>query len=263
VDRLPGDVAADRQAELADHGRDLLGRALSTDQRSGAACHRRQFARGPASLAADLARHHAVRGDAVLANSTAIASVRPTSAAFAVITCARLWAPTYALTPPMLTTVPPPHAIIGGRQARAQKPAVDNDAHDVPPPVQADLGKLRLLPVGGVVGQDVDAAQARERRLDHGLHRGLVGHVRQMDQSPPAARFDLRSQRVGLITRAAGVDHDGRAVPSQRQRDRPADPAHGTRHQCDTTVQLSSSHVTSPLRTLPGAPGQPYGSAVR
>jgi hypothetical protein len=119
----------------------------------------------------------------------------------------------------------------------------------VPPLCEADLGERRLLPVGGVVDQDVEPAKARERCLDHCLHGGFVGDVGEVDQGLAAAILDLGRDRRRLGARAAGVDHDRGAVAGQRQRDRPADPTHRPGDQSDPPSELSRIfHVRLPSR---------------
>jgi hypothetical protein len=119
----------------------------------------------------------------------------------------------------MLTIVPPPVAIIAGRQAGAQERAVDDDAGDVPPLREADLGERRLLPVGGVVDKDVELAEARERRVDHRLDRRLVGDADEMDSAcPPRASISAATasassfEFLALITTAAPSSASASAI---------------------------------------------------
>src|SRR5262245_30256656 len=125
----------------------------------------------------------------------------------------------------------------GGAQVRLDR------AGEVP------LGELEegaVGPVGGVVHQDVDRAEALAALLDEGAARGPVHHVALDRDRRPAARLDRRhglAQRAGELRRvaveAARDDGDPGALRREALGDRGADAAARARHQRDPVLALS------------------------
>ncbi len=76
---------------------------------------------------------------------------------------------------------------------------------------------------GGIVDQDIDAAEAFERGVGNGLHRLGVGHVTGDGDGLPAGALDLAHDIVGFLPVGARIDHDGCAVGRERQRNGAAD----------------------------------------
>ena len=114
--------------------------------------------------------------------------------------------------------------------------------------VFVDRGRAPLR-VGGVVHEDVDAAEV----CDGGLHEHLevlgFGEVAGDGERVSALRFD---QRDGLSHRAdessvrfdgAGGDDDLRAVPGEGERELPTDAAAGAGHDRHSIVELHVNHT--------------------
>ena len=166
LDRLPGDVAASRGRTAAPPCRRHPPACLRGRPAGGRRREWRRPARGRRARAADLSRHHAIDGDAAWPYSTASALVRPTSPALA---DDDMGAPrrSYMRGDAADIDDPPPpfgkHA--GDDRTAAQEGAVEHHGHDGPPVREGHLGEGGFPPVGGIVDEDVDAAEVARRSL--------------------------------------------------------------------------------------------------
>ena len=113
----------------------------------------------------------------------------------------------------------------------------DVHVHDLPPLVERDLGERphrERRVEAGVVDEDVDAAAALHRLVDHPADGRLVGNV---DLEPDAVRERLR--RLARVLEV-GDDH-ARARVGEASRDRVADALRAAGDDCDLPVE-SAAH---------------------
>ena len=125
------------------------------------------------------------------------------------------------------------------------------DGHDLVPHLQrqaVEVGEGDRLVVGGIVDEDVEAAEAFADVADQPIHRRAVGDVagecRRVDL---VARGQLAGDALGLI--AALRIHDGDMHPLLRQRvaDALPEPAVAARHQCDRALEIHRMPPAVPL----------------
>ncbi len=127
---------------------------------------------------------------------------------------------------------------VGNGRARAQEGAAEDDAHDLVPVLDRQLGEGDLVAVGGVVDEDVEPAEVGDDGVDHALYGGLLGNVRQMHHGAAAPILDFLGHCFGFIGRVLGVDDDGGAISRQGQRHGAAVPAHRSGDQRDLSLEL-------------------------
>ena len=94
-----------------------------------------------------------------------------------------------------------------------------------------------------VVDQDVDAAEARQRRGRHVAYRVRIGDIGGDGEPLPAGLLDLARDRLRLGHVGARIDHDGGAAVRQRQRNGAADIASGPGHDRDATGEFLAHGV--------------------
>ena len=143
----------------------------------------------------------------------------------------------------MILPPPPLRDHLARHRLQGEQQALDVDREDLGIALAGDLEQGRHLEEGGVVDQDVDAAGAVHHRLDHGVDRGLPGHV---DLDREGALADLARGLLGVGEQDVG-DRDARALTDVALGDRATDPARAPGDHGDLVVQ---SHRSPPrLRT--------------
>ena len=94
---------------------------------------------------------------------------------------------------------------------------------------RADLVRLEAR---GVVDQQRERPERGGRRADKSGDRRMIREVRLHDAGAPAGAHDVVAQRLGLPHRALRMDRDRVSGRVQRERDRAADAARPSGHQC-------------------------------
>src|SRR6185295_1836384 len=150
-----------------------------------------------------------------------------------------------------------------GRDAvlHPQPHALDVDAHHGVEHFLVHLGEGLAGEArnAGVVEQDVQAPEARHRRVDHGPHRGRVAHVHGDGQRAAAGLDDLGRDRLGLVAGDVGHGDVGAFTPEGKSSG-PSDTRAAAGDDGDLVFELPA-HDPPPLRvvntdTTFGAPGQ-------
>lgn len=137
--------------------------------------------------------------------------------------------------------------------------AVETRGEDLPP---LGVGHLRHRPVtghAGVVDHGVDRAEGRAH-LEHLLGGARDTDVAGRDDRPPALGFDL-PLHGREPARVAPVERDRPAAPRKAERVPAAEPAAGSRHEDDATVEPETGGHQRTVRCIRAAAG--VGSALR
>ena len=246
---LAGHVAGLRAADVVNDVGHILRHALAPDWRRAF----NPLASRMRALAADLARHDAIDGDAMsgeFARQTAGQADKARFRRHDMRTSRRAQMRADAADIDDAPVFLPHH----GWQDRpcAQKGTIEDRPGDSAPLRQGHVCKSNFAPHGCIVDENVDAARFGEHALSHGGHGSLVRDIGEVDESPSTGRLDLGDGCFSFIFRAQRVDDDSRAVPGQRHGDGLADPAHATRDNGDLSLKGEHTlHVSSavvPLR---------------
>ena len=90
----------------------------------------------------------------------------------------------------------------------------------------------------GAVDEDLDVAEGRHDRRDHGADLGHVGDVGAKRSGRAASRLDFGHHGLGLAEIAARDHRDPRALGGETQRDGLADARRAAGDQCDLVRQF-------------------------
>ena len=96
---------------------------------------------------------------------------------------------------------------------------------------------VELAPQAGVADEDVDAAERRGRLGRETRRHGGIGDIAHGGHRPAPGSLDLGHDGIDRRFVRPAIDHEGRAVAGQGQRNRPADILARARHQRDLALQ--------------------------
>ena len=153
----------------------------------------------------------------------------------------------------------------GHRLGQAQRPG-QVDGHDLVPDLHrqaVEVAERDRVVVGGVIDQDIEAAEGLGDLADQPIHRGIVGDVASEGVSVDLV---MRGQFAGeaFRLRAALRVHNGDldALPRERMADTLPQSAIAARHQCHRALQV---HRCSPNLRMSGlaAATHPCGTLPR
>jgi hypothetical protein len=128
-------------------------------------------------------------------------------------------------------------------RARAEKAAVQVDRVHVAPALARQVSCRHARADPGIVDQDVDPAVPVHDQVDHGVHRGLLGHIEPVRFAAP----DLLGHRTRcLLIHVAHRNVCARLC--QRMRARATDASAAPRDQRHPAVQPQQPEIVSHLR---------------
>jgi hypothetical protein len=244
MDRLSGDVAGIRQTQEMHYVGNLLGIAVASHwSRWGDAVRG-----GGGALAADSAGDDAVDGNALLGELERQRARQPHKSGLScpdMRALGRTHMGAHAADIDDAAVFCADHLAQCG--ARAKESAVKDDAGKGVPPLERHLGERHLFAVGGVVHQDVDAAELLHRHVEHAVDGGLIGNVGEVDERASAGGFEFRGGRLGFLARGARIDDDRSPVAGKSQSDGLADAPHAAGDDRDMPFKRFLRQAEPPL----------------